>query len=289
MSHTQMLAAVGLIRTSQRRGFCPARRLFQTRGAPREIAAPALIALAFLIVAALGWAVTIARMGSIGDMTMGLGSIGPFVAGWSVMMAAMMLPSAMPLVFEFARNAEGRRSWQAATALLGVTYLSLWLGVAATGGATEMSLSTYMYAFGLQPDRRAEFVEWARTTGVPFWLTRPGLRTYRTYGVCPGSGASVAGRARQRRSPGSVLDSPEWAKILSEFQSYVTDLPSWVLGAVATGGDPPRPTPQGLGEARERETVAPTAATRRRVSASADWVIRMGLSTHPCAARRAIR
>ena len=55
-----------------------------------------------------------------------------------------------------------------------------------------MSLSTYMYAFGLQPDRRAEFVEWARTTGVPFWLTRPGLRTYRTYRVFAGSRASVA-------------------------------------------------------------------------------------------------
>jgi predicted metal-binding membrane protein len=58
---------------------------------------------------------------------MGLGSIGPFVAGWGVMMAAMMLPSATPLVFEFARSAEGRRGWQAATALLGVTYLGLWL------------------------------------------------------------------------------------------------------------------------------------------------------------------
>jgi predicted metal-binding membrane protein len=39
----------------------------------------------------------------------------------------MMLPSATPLVFEFARSAEGRRGWQAATALLGVTYLGLWL------------------------------------------------------------------------------------------------------------------------------------------------------------------
>jgi predicted metal-binding membrane protein len=59
------------------------------------------------------------------DMTMGLGSIDAFIAGWTVMMAAMMLFSAMPLVFEFARNAQGRRGWQAATALLGVTYLSV--------------------------------------------------------------------------------------------------------------------------------------------------------------------
>jgi predicted metal-binding membrane protein len=127
MSHAQMLSAVGLIRTSRRRGFCPACRLFQTGDAPQEIAAPALIALAFLIVAALAWGVTIAWSRSMDDMTMGLGSIDAFVAGWTVMMAAMMLPSVMPLVFEFARNAEGRRGWQAATALLGLTYLSVWL------------------------------------------------------------------------------------------------------------------------------------------------------------------
>jgi predicted metal-binding membrane protein len=30
-------------------------------------------------------------------------------------------------VFEFARSAEGRRGWQGATGLLGLTYLSVWL------------------------------------------------------------------------------------------------------------------------------------------------------------------
>jgi predicted metal-binding membrane protein len=127
MSHARVLSAVGLIRTSRRRGFCPACRLFQTGEAPREIAVPALIVLGFLIVAALAWALTIARSRSMDDMTMGLGSMGPFVAAWTVMMAAMMLPSATPLVFEFARNAEGRRGWQAASALLGVAYLGVWL------------------------------------------------------------------------------------------------------------------------------------------------------------------
>src|SRR5918993_1229086 len=127
MSLAQMLSALGLIRPSRRRGFCPACRLFQTGDAPQELAAPALITLAFVIVAALAWAWTIVQSRSMDDMVMGLGSIGPFVAGWAVMMAAMMLPSATPLVFEFARRAEGRRGWQAATALLGVTYLGLWL------------------------------------------------------------------------------------------------------------------------------------------------------------------
>ncbi len=135
MSLAQMLSAVGLIRASRHRGFCPACRVFQTGDVPQEIAAPALIALAFVIVAALAWALTIAWSRAMGDMTMGLGSMGSFIAGWSVMMAAMMLPSATPLVFEFARNAEGRRGWQAATALLSVTYLGVWLAFGVVGYA----------------------------------------------------------------------------------------------------------------------------------------------------------
>jgi predicted metal-binding membrane protein len=127
MSQAELLSAVGLIRTSRRRGFCPACRLFQTGDGPQEISAPALIALAFLIVAAVAWIVTIARMSSMDDMTVGLGPIGPFVVAWTVMMAAMMFPSAMPLMFEFARNAERRRGWRVATALLGMTYLGVWL------------------------------------------------------------------------------------------------------------------------------------------------------------------
>jgi predicted metal-binding membrane protein len=127
MSPAQVLSAVGLIKTSRRRGFCPACRLFQTGDGPQEIAAPALIALAFLIVAAFAWALVIVRLSSMDDMAMGLGSFGPFVASWAVMMAAMMLPSAIPLVFEFAQNSERRRGWQAATALLGATYLGVWL------------------------------------------------------------------------------------------------------------------------------------------------------------------
>jgi predicted metal-binding membrane protein len=129
MHYAQVLSAVGLIRTSRRRGFCPACRLFQTGDDAQEVSAPALMAVALLVVAALAWAVTGARMSSMDDMgmDMGLGPVGPFVAAWTVMLAAMMLPTATPLVFEFARNAERRRGWQAATALLSATYLGVWL------------------------------------------------------------------------------------------------------------------------------------------------------------------
>jgi len=86
-----------------------------------------VIALAFLFVAVLAWAVTLASSRSMDGMTMGPGGFGPFIASWAVMMAAMMVPSALPLVFEFARDSEGRRGWRRATALLGVTYLGIWV------------------------------------------------------------------------------------------------------------------------------------------------------------------
>jgi len=127
MSQAELLSAVGLIRTSRRRGFCPACRLFQTGDGPQEISGPALMALGFLIVAAVAWTVTIVRMSAMDDMSMGLGPLASFVVAWTVMMAAMMFPSAMPLMFEFARNAERRRGWRVATALLGMTYLGVWL------------------------------------------------------------------------------------------------------------------------------------------------------------------
>jgi predicted metal-binding membrane protein len=131
MSPTQVLSAARLIRPTRRRGFCPACRGWDPGSADRsgqaqsEISPPALIALAFLALAAVAWAWTIRQSRSAGEMEMGLGS---FAAGWAVMMAAMMLPSALPLVYEFARRSEGRRRWQAATSVLAATYLAIWLG-----------------------------------------------------------------------------------------------------------------------------------------------------------------
>ena len=112
--------------------YCPACRFLfagagEQRGGEVELAPPAFAALAFLIVAAIAWALVVRESRSSGDMGMGLGSFESFTASWVVMMAAIMLPSAMPLVFEFGRNAEGRRGWQAATGMLGATYLSIWL------------------------------------------------------------------------------------------------------------------------------------------------------------------
>jgi len=58
---------------------------------------------------------------------MGIGPLPAFAGAWALMTAAMMLPSAVPFVFEFARSSERRHGWQLATALLAATYVSVWL------------------------------------------------------------------------------------------------------------------------------------------------------------------
>lgn len=131
------LSVVGLSRPARRRGFCPACRLVlgpsDQRQEQVEPLPPALTVLAFLVVAGLAWALVLWQSRASGEMAMGLGSFQSFAVSWFVMMAAMMLPSAMPVVFEFAQTYEGRRGWQAATVVLVLTYLSIWLAFGLLG------------------------------------------------------------------------------------------------------------------------------------------------------------
>jgi len=102
----------------------------KARDARPELAKPMVAALIVLAVAAVAWAAMVQHsrsMAGMDGMDMGLGPIESFAATWVVMMAAMMLPSAIPVVLEFARTAEGRRGWPVATGVLAVTYLGVWL------------------------------------------------------------------------------------------------------------------------------------------------------------------
>jgi predicted metal-binding membrane protein len=136
MSVSEVLSAARLIRPTRRGGYCPACRGWNAGTTDRpdrtetEISPPALTALAFLGLAVAAWSLTIWQSTSAGGMEtgMGVGSLESFATSWAVMMTAMMLPSALPLVYEFARRSEGRRRWQAATGVLAATYLSIWLG-----------------------------------------------------------------------------------------------------------------------------------------------------------------
>ena len=129
MSLNLLLSTVGLVRPA-RRGFCPACRFGlsgDARQGASELAMPALAVAATLIAASGAWAYTIAQAGSMSGMAMGPGPLKSFAVAWIAMMAAMMLPSAVPLIFEFARRSEGRRAWPVATGVLASTYLAVWL------------------------------------------------------------------------------------------------------------------------------------------------------------------
>jgi predicted metal-binding membrane protein len=80
-----------------------------------------------LAVAGIAWGAMAHHAQAMAGMEMGLGPIESFAVTWVLMMAAMMLPSAIPVVLEFARTAEGRRGWPVATGVLAATYLGAWL------------------------------------------------------------------------------------------------------------------------------------------------------------------
>jgi predicted metal-binding membrane protein len=199
MTLSQALLAARLIRRTRARGFCPACRGWQPGTADRpgladrEVSPPAVLALAFLVLAGIAWAWTIWQSSSATAMGMevGVGSLGSFAVGWAVMMAAMMLPSAVPLVYEFARRSEGRRWWSAATGVLAATYLALWLGFG-------LACFVVLKAFPVPPDDQGA------VGGLT--LTLAGL-----YGLTPIKAASEA-RCRELCSlhgplPFSVLQS----------------------------------------------------------------------------------
>ena len=122
---------------------------------------------------------------------------------------AMMLPTALPLVFEFARSAEGRRGWQAATGLLGLTYLSVWLAFGlicyAVRSGLPMSLPNQGLVglvalvlaglYALTPIKRASEARCRALCalhGIPFNLMRSALVVGVKYGLsCVGCSAAL--------------------------------------------------------------------------------------------------
>ena len=213
MSLSEMLAAGGLIRPVRPRGFCPACRGWSAGAVDQgqhEFDPAAWLALGVLVVAAAAWAVSVRLSSSMGAMGMGLGSVQSFATTWVVMMAAMMLPSALPLVFQFAMNSEGRRGWRAATGVLGLSYLLVWLlfGLVCyalyravhmpwsdqrlIGGLALVAAATY----GLTPVKRASEARCrelcALHRALPFNLVRSGVVVGARYGLsCLGCSAAL--------------------------------------------------------------------------------------------------
>ena len=94
------------------------------------VRAPALVVGAgLLLAAAAAWALLLA-MGD--EMPMGFGL---WIGAWTVMMAAMMLPSTSPLVLLYARQSNAMSS-----ALLTAGYVAAWAGVGLPAYGIDMRL-----------------------------------------------------------------------------------------------------------------------------------------------------
>jgi predicted metal-binding membrane protein len=88
------------------------------------------------LLAAAGWAVTAVRMrGMDAGPNTDPGSLGFFIGVWVVMMAAMMLPSAAPMVAVYARLQRSR----VAVALFAAGYLALWTAAGVVAYALAVS------------------------------------------------------------------------------------------------------------------------------------------------------
>jgi predicted metal-binding membrane protein len=110
--------------------------------AVRARRAEVVLLVALGAVAAGCWAVTAVRMrGMDGGPNTALGSLGFFSVAWAVMMAAMMLPSAAPMVAVYGRIQRSR----AAVALFVAGYLALW--TAAGVGAYAISVAARRASF----------------------------------------------------------------------------------------------------------------------------------------------
>jgi len=91
------------------------------------------------------------------DGTMAGASVGAvtFLAGWGIMMAAMMLPSAAPMIGAYAtiqRRSVGRAGRGIPTLLFALVYLAVWLafGVPVYAAQSLLSLAAQTYV-GLRP------------------------------------------------------------------------------------------------------------------------------------------
>jgi predicted metal-binding membrane protein len=149
MDTGRLLLALGLARPARRRGFCPACRVGLTGVPPAvrgvELATDGITVAIVLGVAAVAWAVTAWQMLGSG-MAMGLGSVASFATMWTVMMAAVMLPSAIPLVYRFARQAEGRRTRPVAVGMLGLVAMVL-IGMTSLGWTIVLAALVLVYKF----------------------------------------------------------------------------------------------------------------------------------------------
>ena len=102
------------------------------------------ILAALLVLVGAAWAISVRRMTGM-EMGMGLGSLSFFAVTWTAMMAAMMLPSALPAALEldgFAPLASAA-SYVAVWGVVGFAAFAAYRGIHAAGAAVVLAAAIY--------------------------------------------------------------------------------------------------------------------------------------------------
>jgi Predicted metal-binding integral membrane protein (DUF2182) len=93
---------------------------------PRATARGPGLATALLVaVAAICWTVVAVQARAMGSTAMDLGTLPSFTGTWTVMMAAMMLPSVVPFVRRYTAL-PAQHVWLIDTILMVLAYLAVW-------------------------------------------------------------------------------------------------------------------------------------------------------------------
>jgi predicted metal-binding membrane protein len=125
--------------------------------------------VAFLLILAAGaWAATVTLARGMAGMsgTMGLG-LAAFVPAWTLMMAAMMLPSVTPTASLYAKTVRASRAWRIAGLVTGylavwaaaglpaygLAWLAGWVGSRHPGAAHVLAVAVFAVAGGYQLTR----------------------------------------------------------------------------------------------------------------------------------------
>ena len=99
---------------------------------------------ALLVLVAAAWAISVRRMTGM-EMGMGLGSLSAFIVTWTAMMAAMMVPSALPAALELDGLAPLRftASYVVVWGIAGFAAYAAYRGIHAGGAAVVLAAAAY--------------------------------------------------------------------------------------------------------------------------------------------------
>lgn len=123
-----------------------------------RLAVGTLVLLAWAVLAAWGaspFAGLLDHRG-IGEGTLPVSRMAVFVAGWTLMVIAMMLPGSLPLINLFARMVAGRRERAGLLARLILGYLGMW----AIFGAAAFRGDAYVHAAVARAPAVADASQW---------------------------------------------------------------------------------------------------------------------------------